>query len=824
MERSLKKTAKSANTLKNVFLGLASFRFAGVGISSLVQASDSMQLLTDRTKLFIGEGEDALAVMNKLTNIASRQGQDIEELATVYTRLGVALKDTGISSEAMLGLTEALAKSFRLSGATGAEMAAVSVQLSQGFAAGQLRGQELRSVMEQNVALGQALTTKFKDAGLAGKSIFQFAEERGGITAQEVIEAIVAQTDNWDEAVKKLNFTIAQSVNILTNQAKKAWNNFNQQLGISAKLSKVLLLASNDLVSVLGLLAGAMTAIIVLKYGATLKLIAESAIFAGLALSGAATGATSFATAIAALKIAVGGFITKALLVAISKIALLVLGVAAAIKLIFDWDKSLKQLQPVVIKSMELVGRLAISISKLVKDLDPLGVIFGRELPKSLKAFGKETIKQAKLYKKNLNFKPIKDEAKELQDALERFRIDKTEGGLKNINFLFSKGKIKIDEYKQAIKEIEEKEILKKFNAGDINEFERREQIRRLSETGEKLSATTANVAKLNREFANNKDVAAYFQAIDVAKLEDLKEKFKKGSIDLSQIKAEELKNDMKLLTSSLNSGTMSMQEFSMATDQLKLKELDFKLKANIISLKEYNEQLVQLNDEVRAGEAISVGAERYIRRIGSVSNQIASAIDKTFSRLEDSLVEFTETGRFEFAKFTEAILKDINRIIIRAAIVQPLAGAVTGLFQPTASSGGVPTASTATGNQNFVKQAKGGAWSNGVQMFASGGVVNSPTMFGHSGGLGVMGEKGPEVIAPLKRDSQGNMGVGAVPANVIINVNNQSGAEVQQSETVNENGERVIEMLVVNTVKSGLAGGSFDKQLNVNFGVNRKR
>ena len=47
-----------------------------------------------------------------------------------------------------------------------------------------------------------------------------------------------------------------------------------------------------------------------------------------------------------------------------------------------------------------------------------------------------------------------------------------------------------------------------------------------------------------------------------------------------------------------------------------------------------------------------------------------------------------------------------------------------------------------------------------GVKMFANGGVVDSPTAFKYSGGLGVMGEAGPEAIMPLKRNSQGKLGV----------------------------------------------------------------
>jgi hypothetical protein len=48
-----------------------------------------------------------------------------------------------------------------------------------------------------------------------------------------------------------------------------------------------------------------------------------------------------------------------------------------------------------------------------------------------------------------------------------------------------------------------------------------------------------------------------------------------------------------------------------------------------------------------------------------------------------------------------------------------------------------------------------------GIKMFANGGVVGSPTLFGYGNGkTGMMGEAGPEAIMPLKRNSQGKLGV----------------------------------------------------------------
>lgn len=56
---------------------------------------------------------------------------------------------------------------------------------------------------------------------------------------------------------------------------------------------------------------------------------------------------------------------------------------------------------------------------------------------------------------------------------------------------------------------------------------------------------------------------------------------------------------------------------------------------------------------------------------------------------------------------------------------------------------------------------ADGAAFSQGrVMPFASGGVVSGPTHFPMRGGVGLMGEAGPEAIMPLARGPDGRLGV----------------------------------------------------------------
>lgn len=81
-----------------------------------------------------------------------------------------------------------------------------------------------------------------------------------------------------------------------------------------------------------------------------------------------------------------------------------------------------------------------------------------------------------------------------------------------------------------------------------------------------------------------------------------------------------------------------------------------------------------------------------------------------------------------------------------------------------------------------------GGTFSGGrVSAFANGGVVNSPTHFPMRGGVGLMGEAGPEAIMPLTRGADGKLGVrggGGSSVNVTMNISTPDVAGFQRSRT----------------------------------------
>lgn len=167
---------------------------------------------------------------------------------------------------------------------------------------------------------------------------------------------------------------------------------------------------------------------------------------------------------------------------------------------------------------------------------------------------------------------------------------------------------------------------------------------------------------------------------------------------------------------------------------------------------------------------------DNYLDSAKNIAGQTKSLFGNAFSSMEDAVVNFAMTGKASFSDFAKSILADMARIATRqasSALLSSLVGATASYFGGGGGSGGASQAGyTGTDLSNFTPgsiQAKGGAWSGGVQMFADGGaftnsVVSKPTAFGMANGkTGVMGEAGDEAIMPLTRTANGKLGVMSV-------------------------------------------------------------
>ncbi|NEU14067.1 phage tail tape measure protein [Methylobacterium sp. BTF04] len=154
--------------------------------------------------------------------------------------------------------------------------------------------------------------------------------------------------------------------------------------------------------------------------------------------------------------------------------------------------------------------------------------------------------------------------------------------------------------------------------------------------------------------------------------------------------------------------------------------------------------------------------------------------LDKLAQKFGQSLSKAL-TGNVGAGRTLDGVLGSLatkfSNVAIKAAL-SPVKAGITGLVKGLLNSDATSEATAF---------ATGGVIAGGrVQPFASGGVVAAPTYFPMRGGLGLVGEAGPEAILPLKRGSDGRLGVaagGGTGATVTVNITTPDIAGFRRSE-----------------------------------------
>lgn len=297
----LKKTEDSADKLR------ATIRrtFAGIGIGLLVreltQAADAYTNLQNRIRT-VTESEQELAdVTAQIFQIANDTRSAFDATAEVYARTALAAKDLGISQQDTLAFTKSLNQAVALSGASAEEARAGLIQLSQGLASGALRGDELRSVLEQLPVVADVIA---KSLGVTRGELREMGAE-GKITADIILRAFEQAREELDERFGKSVPTIGQSFTVLRNNLVQTVGEFDQAVGASGVFAQLIVFIAENLDiaagGVLVLAAAIATAYIPATVTATslttaliariaalnVTAIASTAVFAGIAAAAA---------------------------------------------------------------------------------------------------------------------------------------------------------------------------------------------------------------------------------------------------------------------------------------------------------------------------------------------------------------------------------------------------------------------------------------------------------------------------------------------------------------------------------------------------------
>lgn len=253
-QRSLADLNSQLATVRSSAAGLAGAWAGAFATHQLIQFADTWNQLNGRLRLASSSSEDYVQSQRVLMEISQRTGTSLEANSNLYSRIAQSLRDAGYASADVAKVTETVATSLKLSGASTEEASSVITQLSQALGSGVLRGEEFNSIMENGGRLAKLLADGL---GTTVGGLRNMANN-GELTTNKIVPLLT-----YVEILRKEFDTLPASI---SGSAQKVQNAFlawvggaNDAVGASSTLSGVLDgLANNidDVANTAGILVG----------------------------------------------------------------------------------------------------------------------------------------------------------------------------------------------------------------------------------------------------------------------------------------------------------------------------------------------------------------------------------------------------------------------------------------------------------------------------------------------------------------------------------------------------------------------------------------
>lgn len=267
---SIEKAANTINktTSRTFWAGIVSSggSYLSSGISDVIKYADSYTELQNRIRLVTNSQTAMVAATESVFDISLKTNQAVGATAQIYQRFAQNADRLNLSQLQVSELTETVAKSVAISGASAGAAEAALMQFGQALGSAELRGDELNSVIEQTPGLADAIA---KGLGTTTGELKNLAKA-GKLDIHTVIQALVKARDTVDNDFNKRVKTLSMSFTNLETSITKFSGEANSALGVTQKLATGVDFVSDhlqELIIGLGSLTAALAIGHLSKYG-----------------------------------------------------------------------------------------------------------------------------------------------------------------------------------------------------------------------------------------------------------------------------------------------------------------------------------------------------------------------------------------------------------------------------------------------------------------------------------------------------------------------------------------------------------------------------
>ena len=209
------------------------------GVKSVIETADSLAANDARLALMVKEGETVQQLSDNLYAAAMRSRTGYLDMADAVAKVGIQAGNLFDNSAQMVRFMETFSKMGVISKATTQQINSARTQLIQALSFGQLRGDELKSILENMPMVAHALADELTRMGGFGdlpKKLKYIAKDgkvtadeiralgyEGEISADTVVRAMLNGGEKMDEMAKNMTWTWAQVWEVFSNSALRAF-------------------------------------------------------------------------------------------------------------------------------------------------------------------------------------------------------------------------------------------------------------------------------------------------------------------------------------------------------------------------------------------------------------------------------------------------------------------------------------------------------------------------------------------------------------------------------------------------------------------------
>lgn len=238
---------RSAQRLNRTFQRLFNFAIFSLAAGNILRLVDSFTQIQNRIRVVTEGTRELNRVTEQLRQISNRTRADFRSTAELYTRTAIATRELGLSQGQTLRFTESLNQAIIVSGASAREAQAGLIQLSQGLASGVLRGDELRSVLEQLPVVADVIA---QELGVTRGALRDLGRD-GAITSRVIIQGFRRAREEINQEFLRTIPTISQSFQVLSNQVVAFFGALDTNTGVIGRFARGIIVLSDN-IDVLG--------------------------------------------------------------------------------------------------------------------------------------------------------------------------------------------------------------------------------------------------------------------------------------------------------------------------------------------------------------------------------------------------------------------------------------------------------------------------------------------------------------------------------------------------------------------------------------------